>query len=178
MHQYYFHIHLYLIILMDVNQISCPNDLLSTGFILIKERDNNISWFSEIKDNSLIISINYINKTNIEMYQIQKNIEDWKKMHYIFGGLLNLEQINEFFFKALNKKDIQIKKKENKVLIEVSIEILYENQIISIELNKKEINKDELICQLYDIINKIQKEKKDINNNNIEVLKKENKVLI
>ena len=156
---------------MDINKISYPNGLLN-NLIIIKEQDNNISWFSEIKENYLIISLNYINK-NIEMYQIQKNLEDWKKIHYAFNGFRNLEQIQEFFLKALKMEDIQIKKKENKVLIEVSIEILYEKQIIPIELNKKEVNKDELIRQLYDIINNIQKETKDKNNNNIEGLTKE-----
>ena len=140
-------------------QISCPNGLLSNNLIIIKEQDNNISWFSEIKENFLIITLNFINK-NIEMYQIQKNLEDWKKIHYIFSGFQNLGQIHEFFLKALSKKDIKIKKKENKVLIEVNIEILYEKKILPIELNKKEVNKDELISQLYEIINNIQKRNK------------------
>ena len=102
---------------------------------------------------------------NCEVYQIQKNLEDWKKIHTVFNCFKNLQNIKDFLTKAINKKDIKINFSQNKLSIEINIEILYENEIISIELIQKELNKDDLILKLCETINNIKKEKSksDIN---------------
>ena len=79
--------------------------------------------------------------------------------------LQKFTKYKRFFTKAINKKDIKINFSQNKLSIEINIEILYENEIISIELIQKELNKDDLILKLCEIINNIKKEKSksDIN---------------
>ena len=76
-----------------------------------------------------------------------------------FWRIKDLEKIKEFFLNALNKKDIKNNLEKIKVLLEINIEILYENQIISVELFQKDLNKDELILQLLKIINNMKNEK-------------------
>ena len=116
-----------------------------------------------------MIVVNVVEK-NCLAYEIRKNLDDWKKINIIFGCFQNLEKIKDFFINAINKKDLKIKLSQNKLFLEINTEILYETQIISIELSQKEINKDDLIMQLCDIINKMKKEKSGSNINIINEL--------
>ena len=129
---------------------------LNNNQLLIEENGQNFLWSFELKDDSLTITANIFDAKKIQTYQIQKNLTDWKKIHYIFSGFQNLQKMKEFLVKTLNKKDVKINLLENKLVLEINIEILYENQKISIELLQKELNKDELIFQLLAIINNMQ----------------------
>jgi hypothetical protein len=142
--------------------------------ILIEENGKNYLLKFEIKDENLSLVVNIVEK-NCGAYEIRKNLDDWKKIHIIFGCFQNLEKIKDFFINAINKKDLKIKLSQNKLLLEINIEILYETQIISIELTQKEINKDDLIMQLCDIINKMRKEKSVSNLNIINELESHKK---
>ena len=154
--------------------------------ILLEENDKNYLFGFEIKEEYLTLTVNVIER-NCGFYQIQKNLEDWKKIHIVFNCFKNLKSIKDFLIKAINKKDIKINFSEKMLLININIEILYENQMISIELIQKEINKDDLILKLCEIIKNIKKEKSksDINiikelenqKNEINVLKSEIKTL-
>ena len=77
--------------------------------------------------------------------------------------------------KAINKKDIKINFSEKILLININIEVLYENQMISIELIQKEINKDDLILKLCEIIKNIKKEKSKSDINIIKELENQKK---
>ena len=129
---------------------------LNNNQLLIEENGQNFLWSFELKDDSLTITANIFDAKKIQTYQIQKNLTDWKKIHYIFSGFQDLKKMKEFLINALNKKDVKIILIENKLVLEINIEILYENQKISIELLQKELNKDELIFQLLAIINNMQ----------------------
>ena len=154
--------------------------------ILLEENDKNYLFGFEIKEEYLTLTVNVIER-NCGFYQIQKNLEDWKKIHIVFNCFKNLKSIKDFLIKAINKKDIKINFSEKILLININIEVLYENQMISIELIQKEINKDDLILKLCEIIKNIKKEKSksDINiikelenqKNEINVLKSEIKTL-
>ena len=154
--------------------------------ILLEENDKNYLFGFEIKEEYLTLTVNVIER-NCGVYQIQKNLEDWKKIHIVFNCFKNLKSIKDFLIKAINKKDIKINFSEKILLININIEVLYENQMISIELIQKEINKDDLILKLCEIIKNIKKEKSksDINiikelenqKNEINVLKSEIKTL-
>ena len=143
---------LYLYSLYLIYDVSCITELIW----LIEENGQNFLWSFEIKDDSLTITANIFDAKKIQTYQIQINLTDWKKIHYIFSGFQNLQKMKEFLVKTLNKKDVKINLLENKLVLEINIEILYENQKISIELLQKELNKDELIFQLLAIINNMQ----------------------
>ena len=151
-------------------QTPTPNEESElNSFIFVEVNNQNFSIDIEIKDNFFIISITVLNKV-IETFQIGKNLEDWKKAHYIFNCFQKLEQIREFFLNGFNKKDISIKYENNKLSININIVILYKKETISIELNKKEINKDEIINKLYKIIKKIKtKENSDKNINSLKL---------
>ena len=157
-------------------QTPTPNEESElNSFIFVEVNNQNFSIDIEIKDNFFIISITVLNKV-IETFQIGKNLEDWKKAHYIFNCFQKLEQIREFFLNGFNKKDISIKYENNKLSININIVILYKKETISIELDKKEINKDEIINKLYEIIKKIKtKENSDKNINYLnEIIEKQN----
>ena len=144
-------------------------DTALDSFIFIEVNDKNYSIYSEIKNDYFIIIITALNKV-IEVYQLEKNLEDWKKIHYIFNAFKNLEEIRDFFLKGFIKKDIGIKYNNDKLTIVINLEILYKKEIIPIDLTKKEINKDEIINQLYEIIKKDKNKVKT--DKNIDDLKK------
>ena len=134
--------------------------------LLIEENGKIYFWSFYIKDESLSININIIEKV-CETYQIKKNFEEFQKIHYVFSIFKNIQKIKDFFINAINKKDININLVQNKLLLEINTEVLYEKQVITIELTPKEINKDELIKQLCNIIMNMKKgklnEKNEIN---------------
>ena len=140
------------------NEIPKEKDFLLNNNVIIEEKGKNYFWSFEIKDDILTITVNVIEK-NLGTFQIQKNLEEWKKIHYIFGGFKDLEKIKEFFLNALNKEEIKINLEKNKLILEINIEILYEIQIISVELLQKDLNKDDLILKLLEIINNMKNEK-------------------
>ena len=148
------------------------NEKSLDSLIIIEEKEKNYFWSFDIKDDFLIITISILDK-NIEIYQIKKNLENWKKVHFIFSAIQNLKKLKEFFLQSLNRKDIKTKVSENKLILEISIEILYEKQVIPIELTKNEINKDDLIFQLYDTIKNMKNNLDENSSDNISNIKKE-----
>ena len=76
--------------------------------ILIEENGKNYLLKFEIKDENLSLVVNIVEK-NCGAYEIRKNLDDWKKIHIIFGCFQNLEKIKDFFINAINKKDLKIK---------------------------------------------------------------------
>ena len=130
--------------------------LKSPNPIFIEINKQLYFWNFDIKNDVLTTSINIIDN-KCELYQISKTLEDWKKIHFLFGNFESLEKIKEFMINALNKKDITINLSEKKFTIDINVEIFYEKQKISIELEKKELNKDELIQKLCNIIINMKK---------------------
>jgi len=63
-------------------------DTVLDSFIFIEANDKNYSIYSEIKNDYFIIIITALNKI-IEVYQLEKNLEDWKK-YIIFLMLLKI----------------------------------------------------------------------------------------
>ena len=57
--------------------------------ILLEENDKNYLFGFEIKEEYLTLTVNVIER-NCGFYQIQKNLEDWKKIHIVFNYLKNL----------------------------------------------------------------------------------------
>ena len=57
--------------------------------ILLEENKKNDIFEFEIKEENLRLTVN-ITVINCRVYQIQKNLEDWKKIHIFFNYLKNL----------------------------------------------------------------------------------------
>ena len=56
--------------------------------ILIEENGKNYLLKFEIKDENLSLVVNIVEK-NCGAYEIRKNLDDWKKIHIIFGCFQN-----------------------------------------------------------------------------------------
>ena len=137
-----------------------------TKFILnIESNEKNYISFS-INDKNQFISINYIRKMNF------KEIQNLNK---VFDFLYSISDFYYFLKSSSDNKKLNIKKYNDKITLIITMEVLYKDQIIEIDLfpskNKMDLNIKEICKELINMKTKI----KEINNlkNEINNLNKE-----
>ena len=145
---------------------------------IIKEMDYIIL---NILDKDIFPNIKYIKKINFK---------EIKELHKIFCMFNSCNEFLDFIKSAYENKKINIKKENQKLILNISVEYLFKNQIIEIPLLEQKINLEDFskeIChELVLMKEKIKKleenivnivENKDKQNKEIIDLKEDNKKL-
>ena len=141
---------------------------------LIKKEDNIIL---SILDKDNFININYTKKLSFQ---------EIKQLHKLFSILNSCNEFSEYIKTALEKKKINIKKEDQKLILIISVEYLFKNNIIEIPLIEQKINLQDSFKEVYQEISLIKEEIKklkenmaDKNDNNIKmILDKQNGEII
>ena len=116
-----------------------PKEAITESFEIKQDKDNyklNINVFN------IDIVLNLFDEKDLmKEFEKKLTLNELKEMHKIF---LVLNSCKDFvdYIKALidNKKLSIIKNSENKITIELTVEYLFKQNIIKIDLNPKKIN--------------------------------------
>ena len=149
----------------------------------IKQEDDNFLINIKIINQDIILNVLDV-KNLIKEYEIQLTFDELKSLHKIFVALNSCQDFIDFIEASIQNKKILIKKnKESGMTIELKVEYLFKQNIISLDLNKKKMSFELTAQDLYQKIsntNEICKSLEISNNKLIEennILKQENKKL-
>ena len=149
----------------------------------IKQEDDNFLINIKIINQDIILNVLDV-KNFIKEYEIQLTFDELKSLHKIFVAFNSCQDFIDFIEASIQNKKILIKEnKESGMTIELKVEYLFKQNIISLDLNKKKMNFELTAQDLYQKIsntNEICKSLEISNNKLIEennILKQENKKL-
>ena len=140
---------------------------------IIKEEENIIL---NILEKDIFPNIKYIKKISLK---------EIKELHKMFSSFNSCNEFSDFIKSAFENKKINIKKEDKKLILNISVEYLFKNQIIEIPLLEQNINLIDFskeICQEILLLKERIKILEDNKNDNklkkeITDLKEENKQL-
>ena len=151
------------------------------------EQDKKKYILNIIKEDNYIILIILEKDIFPNIKYIKKlSFKEIKELHKIFSILNSCNEFSDYIKSALENKKINIKKENEKMIFNISVEYLFKTQIIEIPLLKHKIDYNHLskeICKelllLKEKIKKLENNSNDKKENNIElILDKQNKEII
>ena len=119
--------------------ILAPKDIITESFEIKQDKDNyklNINVFNQD------IALNLLEEKDLmKEYEKILSLNELKQMHTIFLGLNSCKDFVDYIKALIENNKLSIKKNsENKITIELTVEYLFKQNIIKIDLNKKKIN--------------------------------------
>ena len=117
-------------------------------------KQDNCNYKLNLKVINEEITINLIIEKDFKKeYEIKSSFDEIKKMHILFSTLLSSEQFVNYFIALIENKKLFIKAPiENKITIELTIDYMFQKNIISFVLIQKKINYELIIEDLYNKI--------------------------
>ena len=112
-------------------------------------------------------SIKIIAKENIEVYKGRFNLVSLQEKDRYFKMYDKIDDAYDDIITSLSKNKYELVKEGNHLIINIELEVNYKKTIISLILERKELNNEDVIKSLYEIANKYIKEnnnlKQDLN---------------
>ena len=151
--------------------ILTPKETITESFEIKQDKDNfklNINVFNQD------IILNLLDEKDLmKEYEKILSLNELKQMHTIFLGLNSCKDFVDYMKALIENNKLSIKKNsENKVTFELTVEYLFKQNIIKIDLNKKKINFELIAQDLYKKLSGLVQENQKIKEEN-ENLKKE-----
>ena len=114
-------------------------------------KQDNCNYKLNLKVINEEITINLIIEKDFKKeYEIKSSFDEIKKMHILFSTLRSSEQFVNYFIALIENKKLFIKAPiENKITIELTIDYMFQENIISFVLIQKKINYELIIEDLY-----------------------------
>ena len=125
-----------------------PKETITESFEIKQDKDNfklNINVFNQD------IILNLLEEKNLmKEFEKKLSLNELKEMHKIFLVLNSCKDFVDYIKALIENKKLAIKKSsENKVIIELTVEYLFKQNIIKIDLNPKKINLELITQDLY-----------------------------
>ena len=128
----------------------------------IKQDINNYKLKIKIINQDIILNI-LDEKSLMREYEIKLTLNELKQIHNIFLGLSSFKEFIDFIKVLIENKKLSIKKSDqDKMTIELSVEYLYKQHLIKIDLLKKAINFELISLDLYKKISILNKNFKNL----------------
>ena len=154
---------------------STPKESISEYFE-IKQDDNNYKLNIKAINQDIILNI-LDEKSLMREYEIKFTLNELKKIHKIFLVLSSCQEFIDFIKLLIENKKLSIKKdNKNQMTIELTVEYLYKEDLIKIDLLQKAINFELIALDLYKKISILNDNFKNLENN-YKSIKEENKGL-
>jgi len=134
----------------------------------IKKQDDSITFI--ISPQTLLSNQNYIRKMNLK---------DIKNIHQMFFGLNSCNEFYDFIKALIDNRKLIIKTNDEKLLINFTIDYLFKQSLVEIELFPERKSNEDIINNLCKEIKELKDEIKVIKDlkDEINILKEENKNL-
>ena len=151
--------------------ILTPKETITESFEIKQDKYNyklNINVYNQD------IALNLLDEKDLmKEYEKKLSLNELKQMHKIFLGLNSCKDFVDYMKALIENNKLSIKKNsENKVTFELTVEYLFKQNIIKIDLNKKKINFELIAQDLYKKLSGLVQENHKIKEEN-ENLKKE-----
>ena len=155
--------------------ISTPKESISEYFE-IKQDDNNYKLNIKIIDQDIILNI-LDEKSLMREYEIKLTLNEIKQIHKIFLVLSSCKEFIDFIKVLIKNQKLSIKKSiESQITIEFTVDYLYKQYLIKIDLLQKAINFELIALDLYKKISILNKSFKNLENN-YKFIKEENQAI-
>ena len=153
--------------------IITPNESISKYFE-IKQDDNNYKLNIKVINEDIILNILDQNSFMKE-YEIKLTLNELKRIHKIFLVFSSCQEFIDYIKALIENKKLSIKKSfKNQLTIELTVEYLYKQNLIKIDLLQKEINFELIAFDLYKKISVLNENFKNLENN-YNFIKEENR---
>ena len=155
--------------------ILTPKETITESFEIKQDKDSyklNINVFNQD------IMLNLLEEKDLmKEYEKILSLNELKQMHTIFLGLNSCKDFVDYMKALIENNKLLIKKNsENKIIIELTVEYLFKQNIIKIDLNPKKINFELIAQDLYKKLSGLVQENQKIKEEN-EILKKEIQII-
>ena len=128
--------------------VSTSKELISECF-KIKQDDNIYKLNIKIIDQDIILNI-LDEKSLMREYEIKLTFNELKQIHKIFLVLSSCKEFIDFIKVLIKNQKLSIKKSiESQITIEFTVEYLYKQYLIKIDLLQKAINFELIALDLY-----------------------------
>ena len=155
--------------------VSTPKESISEYFE-IKQDDNNYKLNIKIIDQDIILNI-LDEKSLMREYEIKLTLNELKLIHKIFLVLSSCKEFIDFIKVLIKNQKLSIKKSiESQITIEFTVDYLYKQYLIKIDLLQKAINFELIALDLYKKISILNKSFKNLENN-YKFIKEENQAI-
>ena len=155
--------------------VSTPKESISEYFE-IKQDDNNYKLNIKIIKQDIILNI-LDEKSLMREYEIKLTFNELKQIHKIFLVLSSCKEFIDFIKVLIENKKLSIKKdNKNQMTIELTVEYLFKQDLIKIDLIQKAINFELIALDLYKKISILNKSFKNLENN-YKFIKEENQAI-
>ena len=142
----------------------------------IKQDENIYKLNIEIINKDIVLNI-LEEKDILKEYEIRLTLEELKLIHKVFLMLSSCQEFLDNIKLLIQNNKLYIKKtNENIITIELSIDLLFKQNIIKIDLTKKQISFDTIAQDLYKKFSILNEENKNIKQE-LKNIKEENKRL-
>ena len=142
----------------------------------IKQNENIYKLNIEIINKDIVLNI-LEEKDILKEYEIRLTLEELKLIHKVFLMLSSCQEFLDNIKLLIQNNKLYIKKtNENIITIELSIDLLFKQNIIKIDLTKKQISFDTIAQDLYKKFSILNEENKNIKQE-LKNIKEENKRL-
>ena len=146
------------------------NSKSSKGFTKAYGDEGNMKIIIGIMDKAIKI----IAKDEIEVYKGQIDLYTLQEKDRYFKMYDKIEDAYEDILTSFNKDKYELIKEENHLVVNIEIEVNFKKSIISIILDKKEIQSEDLTKSLYRLASKYIKENNGLKNEILELKDKIN----
>ena len=155
--------------------VSTPKESISEYFE-IKQDDNNYKLNIKIIRQDIILNI-LDEKSLMREYEIKLTLNEIKQIHKIFLVLSSCKEFIDFIKVLIKNQKLSIKKSiESQITIEFTVDYLYKQYLIKIDLLQKAINFELIALDLYKKISILNKSFKNLENN-YKFIKEENQAI-
>jgi len=153
-----------------------PKESISV-FFDIKQDDNSYKLNIKVINQDIILNI--LENTYLREYEIKLTLDELKQIHKIFVVMSSFQEFIDYIKALIENKKLSIKKdndNENQITIELTVEYLYKQNLIKIDLHQKASNFELISLDLYKKISVLNENFKNLENN-YNSIKEENKSL-
>ena len=138
-------------------------------FIIEDENNYKFKIFIELKENKAIISLLNSGIYNLFKYQCIITLEALKQKSNKFALIKNLENFRNFFNEKLKNKEVKLISKDNIKIIEFPLEIFCEKELINFQLEKINIEKEDLLEKICNELNQLKEKYEKLEEENIKL---------
>ena len=150
-----------------------PKEQISESFE-IKQNNNNYKLNIKIINTNIILNV-LDTKDILKEYEIKLTLDELKQIHKVFLMLNSCQEFLDNIKALIENKKLFIKKTiENKITIELIVEIFNKPNFIKIDLNKKKSNFDLISQDLYKKISVLTDNYKNLELNYHKVIEENN----
>ena len=155
--------------------VSTPKESISEYFE-IKQDDNNYKLNIKIIKQDIILNI-LDEKSLMREYEIKLTLNEIKQIQKILSVLSSCKEFIDFIKVLIKNQKLSIKKSiESQITIEFTVDYLYKQYLIKIDLLQKAINFELIALDLYKKISILNKSFKNLENN-YKFIKEENQAI-